>query len=530
MSPWWTAVVGCSLAACEPPGDPRVQTSGVRPCSAPRKRALEPYVITTHGKDWVTVADHGTPEWDFLQGARGVSVDDFDGDGHLDMLVPRDGFETRLLQGDGSGGFTDVSEDRFSNRVVLPVFSSSTADYDNDGDVDVMMNGVESDAILMRNDGAGSLTPRAMPDWNVDGSPLGCGGVGTWADYDRDGDLDLFYGRLGGTFPETGEPIRCQSTLLRNDGGVLVPDPEPLAELLEGFKVIGAVWDDFDGNGWPDLYAITDHPNRAARLIRNLGDSRFDSPRNTGLEILAFGMGIGLGDVNSDDRPDVVVPDIGRVWLLESRIKQNQWTDAATRRGLVPDRSRGQSVAWGGELADLDNDGWLDVLVTYSPAASSERGFYARVQPDEAYRGGPDGYEAVGPSWRFDNGTVNRGVLAVDLDDDGWLDIIKRELGGMVTVHHARCGAESWVSVALDDATTDNRSGIGAIVTVEAGGRRHRRTVAAGGHSYAVSGPPRVHVGLGSARRIDDLTITWPDGEVVSYGGFRSRQALVVAR
>jgi hypothetical protein len=122
-----------------------------------------------------------------------------------------------------------------------------------------------------------------------------------------------------------------------------------------------------------------------------------------------------------------------------------------------------------------------------------------------------------------------RGFLAVDLNGDGWLDTVKRELGGVVVVHLARCGEAPWLEVDLVGPSEANVHGVGAEVRVVAGGRTFRRWVTAGSSSFASGGPPMVHVGLAGAEGVDRIEVRWPDGEVTAHPGVPGRQRVTVS-
>ena len=118
---------------------------------------------------------------------------------------------------------------------------------------------------------------------------------------------------------------------------------------------------------------------------------------------------------------------------------------------------------------------------------------------------------------------VGRGFIAADLNDDGWLDLFKRDLDGPDLLYLSRCCAEGWLRVQLRDPGM-NHFAIGARIEVHAGERVWWRVVTAGGLNYASSGPPEVHFGLGWTDTVDKVVVTWPDGGVTQYDGFKTRQ------
>ena len=498
----------------------RIEESGVITCADPTARDTQVYTPTAYGDAWPKNPDYRTPAWTLATGGRGTVVHDFDGDGALDILVPRDLFPAVYLHGDGDGTFTEDNS-VFGGVDVMGHNGGSAGDYDGDGDPDVILYGLMGDATMLVNEG-GSFSVVDRSEWDIGTAPFGCGGGAAWADYDRDGDLDLFYGRLGGTDPYTMQEFQCDSRLLNNDGtGVFTADDGQLSADLQSIRVMVAGFYDFDNNGWLDLYAVSDAPPMRNYLLYNDGGT-FSQPLPTGLEVVTAGMGLGVGDLNGDGRPDATVSGIRELPTLLSQGELGVWVESSTAMALQPDTQGGRTIAWGGDLADLDNDGHLDAVFTYGGVFGNA---LAKAQPDDLYRNLGDGtFEHVGDDWNFNELDVGRGAITVDVNGDGWLDIVKRELGGLVTVSTAACGSAAWLEVRLHDDANPNQDAIGAIVHVYVGETEYIRTITAGSRSYCSGGPPVAHFGLGDVDAIDRIEVLWPAGERVVYPGVASRQ------
>ncbi len=232
-------------------------------------------------------------------------------------------------------------------------------------------------------------------------------------------------------------------------------------------------------------------------------------------------MGLGVGDLNDDGLPDMVITDQEAMHLLIS--DGGQWYDAAASRGLRPGEE--QHAAWGVAMVDMDNDGLLDIPVVFGPPESGS--FFK--QPDALWLQSADGtFTDRAAEWELAQTGNGRGMVTADLNDDGWLDIIKTDyLGGPASAYMSRCGAEGWLMVRIVGSGA-NTHGVGSRITVRAGDRRWTGWLTAGSTSMASSGPLEVHFGLGMLDRIDSLTVAWPGGGESTFTGIPTRQVLTI--
>ena len=482
---WFIAAAGLALGCAGSVEDARITTLNT-PSACESDGGPGPMSLQVLGEEWARTGN-------LTEGGRGVTIVDFDGDGILDLFVPHTDIVSRLYLGTGDGGFTDVTSDAL-NGGLRGAFGSSAADFDGDGDFDLVVYRAREPVVLLLNDGSAGFTMQEHPEW--DPGNLGCGGSASWADFDLDGDLDLFYGRLGRY--NAPDYFTCDSALLRNAGdGSFENASHLLSPDVQYMRVMASGWHQIDDDPWPELYTIADLPEflDGARLLDNDG-GELTQLNATGTEVDIAGMGLAAGDLNEDGIVDFVVPGIDELRVLRSA-GERRWVDIADAASLIPSRSNNQSVAWGGELVDLDNDGWLDLPMGYGTIPQSD----LATQPDAIYRNRGDGtFEEVGASWGFDDGWTTRGFVVADLNRDGWLDMVSRELGGRVAVRTATCGPGHWLGVTLH-SDSDNRFGVGARVEVDIDGRTLWREVYAGSTSFNSGGPPEVHFGLGEAHR-----------------------------
>jgi len=269
-----------------------------------------------------------------------------------------------------------------------------------------------------------------------------------------------------------------------------------------------------DRDGDEDLYIVNDFGNSFPNvLLENQGDGELVLGDQRGLDIPMTGMGLGVGDLNHDGYPDMAMTAWNGNYLVESALEGTLWVDHSDAAGIENDIGRTQKVAWGVELVDMDNDGDLDAPMAYGYLDSTYQA--STRQPDALYLQLDDGtFLDVAPAWGLNHPTIGRGFAAVDTNNDGWLDIIKRDLDGPTIYSRSRCGTAAWLRVRLHQPVGMNRFAVGAHVRVVTGDKLQERTIFAGTLNHSSGGPPEVHFGLGGNEVVDRIEVQWPDGTI----------------
>ena len=466
--------------------------------------------------------------------AGGGLMDDFDGDGLYDVITSavEPCTPMRFFRFTEGGMFKDAAAGSGLDGQ-LGGSNLVHADVDNDGDRDVFVvrggwfgrTGQIRNSLLL-NDGAGRFIDAthaaglAVPAYPAQSAAL--------ADFDLDGDLDLFVGNEGidseQTFP---------SQLYRNDGPgasglVTFTDVAAAAGVANHRYAKGVAWGDYDNDGFPDLYISNLGPNR---LYRNRGDGTFaDVAPDLGVvEPADRSFPTWWFDVDNDGWLDLFVGSYsastaevaahfleGRPSAAHPRLYRNlgagesgevRFADVSLEAGLGA-----PSLPMGANFGDLDNDGFLDFyLGTGIPD-------YQGLMPNLMYRNdGGRRFQDVTYSGGFGHLQKGHGIAFGDLDNDGDQDVFEQMGGVFAGDAYASALYENpghghrWLQLELV-GTRSNRDGIGSRITlvVATGGgeRRIHRRVGTGG-SFGGS-PLRQEIGLGDAQRAVALEVFWP--------------------
>lgn len=306
-------------------------------------------------------------------------------------------------------------------------------DFDRDGSLDLLVSSSALDGPLrfFRNRGDGTFADCSAAA-GLEGLTGGLNLV--QGDYDNDGFVDVFILRGAWMGPEG----RFPNSLLRNNGDGTFTDVTEAAGLLSYHPTQTAVWWDYNGDGWLDLFVGNESPDDradACELFRNNGNGTFtECAAQQGIAMAAFVKAVVSADYNGDGRPDLYLSVRGSDNLLlrndgpagpdHSPGAPWHFTNVAAAAGVAEPRN-----SFSCAFLDYDNDGWTDLLVT---------GYYIHSNADIAldYLGRPHTGERARLYRNRGDGTFADVTQAVglfrvihamgfnfgDLDNDGWLD------------------------------------------------------------------------------------------------------------
>jgi hypothetical protein len=482
--------------------------------------------------------------------SAGVLLFDYDRDGWLDIYftnsptvdMANKGQKSRgaLYHNNHDGTFTDVT-DKAGIASPCFAFGGAIADYNNDGWPDIFVTCLGG-GILYKNNGDGTFSDVTAKAGLID-NRWSTGA--SFGDYDGDGFVDLMVVNyvdfhlndlpLFGSNPTCtyrGIAVQCGprglkgggDALFHNNGDGTFTNVSKFAGVDDayGYYGMGVVWVDFNNTGRPDIYVANDStPNY---LYRNEGNGKFtEIGLESGTAVSEDGseqgsMGIAIGDYNHTGRPSIHITNFtGEYDTLYRNDGNWDFHDVSYKSGIAASSIPG--VKWGTAFADLDNDGWLDLItalghvypqVDVLPALGGYR------QPKILNMNQGDGTfcdatAQAGPA--LQQKRVSRGLAVGDLFNDGNLDIVINDLDGPPMILRNRgIPGRHWISFELA-GTKSNRLAIGARIKLVSSGMTQTEELHSGG-SYLSQNDMRIHFGLGSAEKVDSVEIRWPSGKV----------------
>ena len=298
-----------------------------------------------------------------------VTWGDYDNDGDLDLLLTGVGVSDRVSKiYQNSGGPSPTFTDIGAALTAVSTSSVTWGDYDNDGDLDILLSGstVSGAAVslIYRNSGG------ANPSFTEIGA--GLTGVSTssvaWGDYDGDGDLDILLTGMSSSAPV--------SKLYRNNGGASPTFTDAAAGLV-GVRFSSVAWGDFDADGDLDILLTGDTGSGyVSRIYRNNGGA---NPTFTDLGAGLTGVALSSaawGDYDNDGDLDVVLSGSTGASFVTKIYRNSGGANPGLSDVAAALTGVGQSsIAWG----DYDNDGDLDLLATGDSGSGSLSRIYAIV-------------------------------------------------------------------------------------------------------------------------------------------------------
>jgi hypothetical protein len=500
----------------------------------------------------------------------GVAVLDYDNDGWMDIVLVNGStledlragkcHPAKLYRNNHDGTFSDVSNKAGITHCGWG-FGVAAGDYDNDGREDLYITYLDG-AVLYHNNGDGSFT-------DVTGK-AGVGNTGRWGtsaafgDYDNDGYLDLYVANYVDLdlnhLPEFGQGPFCtyrgiavscgprglkggRDRLYHNNGDGTFTDVTEDVTKKDKLNIdpgayygLGVLWLDYDLDGCLDLYVAND--SSPSLLYHNDCKGGFtEVGAEAGVAYSAdgreqAGMGIDSADYDHDGWPDIVKTNFSDdTNNLYHNDHDGQFSDLTGSSGFGPVSV--PFLGFGVKFFDFDNDGWKDVFVAnghVNPQVDQHSFGVTYAERPLLFRNLQNGEFAeiglnAGPpvSRRY----VARGTATADFLNNGREDLLISVLDGSpILLRNQSPSKGHWLCIKTVGKKS-NRDGFGARIEVKSGILKQSAEVRANS-SFESASDPRLHFGLGTAARVDSITVRWPSGTVDNIGSQGADQELLI--
>lgn len=386
------------------------------------------------------------------------------------------------------------------------------ADIDNDGDKDFYVTAFTGPNHLYENKGD-LIFEEITEDAGLPIDSLKSFGA-IWGDYNRDGFLDLYYTER----PNANSGTTQRNRLFKNLGGTTFEEVTTATNAGdEGRLPFCAAFFDYNNDKWPDVYIANDRKKRNTLLRNDEGVFTDVSDEcNAGIEIDA--MNVGIADIDNDGLDDIYVTNTpSGSALLKCTFDEDSeditYTDEAEERGIGF-----FGIGWGANFFDADNDGWQDLYVSGMLIGSD-------VISSAMYMNDGTGYFDE-LTTGFDGDTVTSFVNAIgDFDDDGFPDIMVSNSEYYDSqLWTSESGDYNWLKITLQGVRS-NRDGIGARMDIYSGDLVQKRFTHCG-IAFMGQNTNNHMIGLGERSVVDSIKITWPTGHVDLLSNINANQRI----
>ena len=484
----------------------------------------------------------------------GVAAGDYDDDGLIDLVVVRgDAGGPLIYRNLGDLRFEEVSSEagialNSGAGPHLRLGSPGLADLDGDGDLDLFLPGMGHDpSNLYRNNGDGTFS-NVTPGSGFDLIESEFSFSPAFGDYDLDGDLDMLLAHWG-TERDRSKPAIESEHLWRNDSdevgmlftavtlatglapSIVAPD-DPLITQKHNDYSFSPSFARINEDRYPDILMVADFNH--TQVFHNRLDGTFENVTDFGVIIDGNGMGSALGDYDGDGDLDWFVSSIrataseapDRISSIGNRLYRNEagvFSDVTDISGTADG-----GWGWGSCFMDFENDGDLDIYHTNGWPVAEEYGAFLNDASRAFVSDGQGRFEEKAGELGLDDTYEGRGVICADLDNDGDVDILQLHNGtaASATLWRNDSQGNGYLAVKLR-GEAPNTGAVGARIRIHAGGRDQMREVILG-NNYLSQNPTDQYFGLGTAERIETLTVEWPDGSETLMQDIEANQHLTI--
>ncbi|MBK8346524.1 MAG: CRTAC1 family protein [Saprospiraceae bacterium] len=436
----------------------------------------------------------------------GISFADFNADG-LDDLTLASARNQAIFFFVNTG--TGLSRTNLLPELKEEVKHILWVDFDNDGDKDLFITLADNYNRLYVNDGQLGLTDQTLGLGFPQNEYTSFGAC--WGDVNRDGWLDVYFGlrriekdglsNISKLYLSTGRAFQDATLISGAEDGGKTP-------FCSSFI-------DYNNDKWPDIYTAHDRKRGNTMLKNNKNGTFTDVSLLTGTDLKMDGMSVSTGDCNNDGFFDIYVSnsEAGNA-LFVNQGGQSFINDAADKGVAF------NSVAWGTNFLDGDNDGDQDLYVSgmLSGAAQINSTYYINQFPLPMYI----------PDFKIISDTASSFNNAYgDLNDDGYPDLGVINLGLYPSfIFENKGGNNHFVKIKLQGKLS-NREGLGSLISIYTGSKKQIRYTQCGVGFMGQNSSTEI-IGLGNNQVIDSLTVLWPTGHQDKLYGLTSDKRYVI--
>lgn len=404
---------------------------------------------------------------------------------------------------------------RLNNLIDLQENTKSIlwVDYDNDGDKDVFIGAYQSPNKLFRNEGEMNFLDVTIQSNLPTADSLNTFGA-IWGDYDRDGWLDLYYSARINSADQGVHRNRLWKNMA---DGTFMEVTNFANAGDEGRLPFCSAFVDMNNDLWPDIYTANDKKKRNTLLLNNANGLFTDISEESGAGIEMDAMCVAPGDYNNDGRLDIYLSNVATGGkLLTNQSNGDECVVIENAEETMVAMSGG--IGWGSVFVDVNNDGWEDLYVSGMLISNDQYSSQLFVN-DGLGAFSEDDFGFVGDTVRSFNNAIG------DIDNDGQMEIMVINSAGFNSqLWKAEKPDDNWLKVNLE-GTVSNRDGIGAWISLYTEDNEQTRYTTCG-NGFMGQNSENIHFGLADLEAIDSLTVTWPTGHIDRYYDIQASQIL----
>lgn len=525
----------------------------------------------------------------YIYTGAGVATGDINNDGLIDIYFTGNQVSNKLYLNKGNLKFEDITKKAGVGGDSRWYTGVTMADVNGDGFLDIYCSvggkfGPKNNELYINN-GNGTFTEKAK-EYGID--DIGNSVQGTFFDYDKDGDLDLFVANYPPTRFNSATSDYVQMMvhvkdhesghLYRNDGNHFANVTQEAGVKAYGLSLSATVGD-INNDSWPDIYVSNDF-NSPDFIYINNQDGTFKEVVNLATGHNSFyGMGADISDFNNDGNLDIFQVDMDakdnrrkkanmssmnpqlfwdvanagfQIQYMHNCMQLNSgvFTDGVPHFSNVS-RITGTSStdwSWGPLFADFDNDGYKDLYITNGTRREiNNNDFFNSLEngklekkdllkkskeiPSEKidnfmYQNkGNLHFEQVNKKWGIEFKGFSNGVAYADLDNDGDLEVITNNIDDYASIFENTSNKTNNYLTIRFKGTSKNTQGLGNRVYVKTKGNTQMQELTLT-RGYQSSVAPELHFGVEKAKTIDEVKVVWTNGKIQKLTNVKANQIL----